>query len=773
MTKLRCMNRILILYLILIALIGSINPSHLYAQRYTNWQSGQFFFDDSSRRVVLKMNCPIESCETKINSILQTWNLAKDSVVISKVSTSTFVVFLSNFYAISRLELISSRLRTDTSVVFFSPTYYKNKKPICAPTFEIIVKLKQNETITSLNDDLSSFNLTIARVNPYDSSMIVLNGNKYTNIINVTNSMHQSGKYIYCIPNWIITSILSSNPVNDEFFFSQWGLHTPGMNNNNGGTNVVGAWNYSKGCSNVNIALLDQGIDVNHEDLVDNLLPGYNFVSDNTNVAYDVGERHATACAGIIAAKANNSFGIAGIAPKCKLIPIKVFDRLVNTTVEKIALAIDYAWSNGQASILSCSWGFDSGVEPQPIREAIIRATTQGRGGKGAVVVFATGNDNLNQPHFPSNMTEVIGVGSSTQCNSRKSILPVSCDGVTDWGSNYGTGLDIVAPGVGIYTTDNTGSDGFTNSNYFSDFGGTSSAAPHVAGVVALMLSMNNNLTLSQVKHHLFASASKVGGYNYQVGGGDLNYTWNEEMGYGKINASNAVASVSNLTDLGIEAQYTASYNPQNPPNTILQESEAWFNYFYSAPRCCGELLTITGGSTNPAYANWTGSWVLDPGNPYVQVVSNSGNTIQIYYDQLEWPSQYFTFKLRYNFTGPCGQTIKAVYCFKNIVAGPYQKKYQGELPYFDIRVIQPRVFPSIVNKNSEFNIEIPSLSEPHSEVNSYVLIFDSYGRLIKRQNLNSMGRNMKISTEGFSSGIYIVKLYVKEKQTTFKIIVQ
>jgi subtilisin family serine protease len=770
------MKRNLLFYVILVALIGSLNPFLSYAQKFTYWQSGQFFFDDSSRCVVMKMNCPIESCETKINSILQTWNLAKDSIVISDVLTNTYVVFLSNFYATSRLELISSRLRIDTSVVFFSPTYYKNKKPVCSPTFEIIVKLKPNETIASLSNDLTYYNLTIARFYSYDSSTIILKGDKYTDIINVSNSMHQSSKYTYCIPNWIISPVLASNPVNDEFFSSQWSLHTPGTNGIQGGTNVINAWNYSMGCSNIKIALLDHGIDINHEDLTANLLPGYNFVNDNTDVAFSNGELHGTVCAGIIAAKSNNLVGISGVAPNCKIIPIKVFDRLVNTTVEKLALSIDYSWNDKQADIINGSWGFKNGVQPQPIADAVIRATSFGRSGKGTVVIFASGNNNLNQVDFPANFSAAIGVGGSTQCNSRKTTDPVSCDGITSVeGSNYGTGLDLVAPGASIITTDITGSigyNGLTNNNYTS-FSGTSAAAPHVAGIVGLMLSINSNLTISQVKQSLFSTASKVGGYSYQLGGGDLSFTWNPEMGYGKADALLAVGSVSTPGALGIEAYYTASHNPQNPPNTILRESMAWCNYFYSAPRCCSEILTISTSIANSSVSSWTGSWVIESNNPYVQIVNSNSSSVQILYDQLEWPSQYSGFNLKYILTGPCGQSVSAIYCFRNTIAGPYYSKSKGVIPVFEQEIKQPRIFPNPVKPNSDITIEIPDEMNKSVGMPEFISIVNLQGIVLRNQIVNSKSSIIKISSGGLSSGIYFLKLYFNNNETIFKLIVQ
>lgn len=160
---------------------------------------------------------------------------------------------------------------------------------------------------------------------------------------------------------------------------------------------------------------------------------------------------------------------------------------------------------------------------------------------------------------YPANSNpEILAVGAMSPCGERKS--PNSCDTEYKWGSNYGEMLDIMAPGVLIPTTDLQGHNGynssefihrlsggtklnsdFSDTNYTNCFNGTSSAAPHVAGVAALILSVNPNLTGKEVRDIIEKTAQKVGGYNYQKHNNRPNGTWNNEMGYGLVDAYEAV----------------------------------------------------------------------------------------------------------------------------------------------------------------------------------------------------------------------------------------
>ncbi|MBV5331808.1 S8 family serine peptidase, partial [bacterium] len=161
---------------------------------------------------------------------------------------------------------------------------------------------------------------------------------------------------------------------------------------------------------------------------------------------------------------------------------------------------------------------------------AISNAKTLGRGGKGSVVVFSAGNDNLSSVGYPGYLSTVIAVGASNMCDQRKTPTSDICNGWENWGSNYGSALDISAPGVWLYSTDIMGSAGYSSGNYHSSFNGTSGAAPVVSGVAGLVLSADPSLTADEVQDILQRTADDVNG------GG-----WDTTMGYGRVNAHWAV----------------------------------------------------------------------------------------------------------------------------------------------------------------------------------------------------------------------------------------
>ena len=148
--------------------------------------------------------------------------------------------------------------------------------------------------------------------------------------------------------------------------------------------------------------------------------------------------------------------------------------------------------------------------------EAIDSATTFGRGGRGCVIVAASGNYGENYVRYPAALSSVISVGAVDNQGARWKFLT---DGGGYEGSNYGTNLDICGPGVGIYTTDLQGSAGYntasgTAGDYVVD-NGTSLSSPAVAAVACLVISVNPCLTGQQVRDIIESTAQKVGGYNY------------------------------------------------------------------------------------------------------------------------------------------------------------------------------------------------------------------------------------------------------------------
>lgn len=298
---------------------------------------------------------------------------------------------------------------------------------------------------------------------------------------------------------------------------------------------VTQAWNVTTG-SNIRVAIIDDGIQLNHPDLVNNLLPGFDATGNGTNGGMaSTADQHATSCAGIVAAQANNGIGVAGVAYSSKIVPIRCLvgdgqDDI--TTAGWMASAIDWASHYNRADVLSLSWHISQGQTA--ITNAVNRATTYGRNGYGCPIFAASGNNGNSSVNYPAYLPNVVAVGATENTDHRASF------------SQYGSGLDVVAPGVGVYTTDLQGVDGYNDSSGttgdYTSFGGTSAATPNTAGVAALILSVNPQLSSQQVYDFIESNVDKTGGYVYTAGtGGNSNLTWNSEMGYGRVNAYRAV----------------------------------------------------------------------------------------------------------------------------------------------------------------------------------------------------------------------------------------
>jgi major intracellular serine protease len=216
-------------------------------------------------------------------------------------------------------------------------------------------------------------------------------------------------------------------------------------------------WEKSKG-ENVKIAILDTGCDLDHHDLINNLLPGKNLINEK-ELPWD-DNKHGTHIAGIIAAE-NNDLGIVGVAPKSKIIPVKVLDKHGFGETKTICKGIKWAVDEG-ADFLCLSLGTPNPVEP--IRSAIRYAL------ENRVITFvAAGNlGKTSEVFYPANYSEVIGIGSINEDMNRSSF------------SNTGYGLDFLAPGENILST--------VPNNWYAVMSGTSMATPFAVGIAALLL---------------------------------------------------------------------------------------------------------------------------------------------------------------------------------------------------------------------------------------------------------------------------------------------
>ena len=277
----------------------------------------------------------------------------------------------------------------------------------------------------------------------------------------------------------------------------------------------------------IKIAVIDSELDTNHPEFKNNIINTVNSADGSNDVSckylhdsdYELGDcGHGSAVTGIIASNINGS-GLRGIAPNVQIIFIQL-DLYSDLDDDAILNAFDFA-EKFDADIVSNSWGTED-VSPV-VADKINNMATNGRDGKGILVVFASGNDNIEVPDDESMLESVIGVGASDEENLRAEY------------SNYGDGLDIVAPGGDILGITTTGyreegiGDFIKAEDYELSFSGTSASAPIVSAALALLLEKNPQLTRQQVQQLLKERSDKIGNFEYIQG-------HNKYYGFGKLN---------------------------------------------------------------------------------------------------------------------------------------------------------------------------------------------------------------------------------------------
>lgn len=269
--------------------------------------------------------------------------------------------------------------------------------------------------------------------------------------------------------------------------------------------NSPAAWDITTGSSNIIVAVCDTGVQSTHPDLVANLiLPGYNTVDNTTNSEDFWG--HGTSVAGCIAAIGNNGIGVAGFGYNVKILPIRISNNSSNATafISDMAEAMRYAVDNG-AKVVNLSYG--------GAYSSTIDSAAQYVRSKGGLHFMSAGNDNADLSANTDWVSFII-VGATDSSDNRASF------------SNYGTPVDITAPGVSIRTTRRGSTYGYAS--------GTSFSSPISAGVGALIYSINPNFTPSQVENFIFSTAKDLG-----TAGND------SVFGHGRVNAGAAVQAAA------------------------------------------------------------------------------------------------------------------------------------------------------------------------------------------------------------------------------------
>jgi thermitase len=350
--------------------------------------------------------------------------------------------------------------------------------------------------------------------------------------IELANALQESAVTVYSEPVMVehIDQRMPFIP-SDPLYGSQWQWNNTGSAGCTAGADISAqdAWAITRGAA-VRLAVIDNGFDVRHEDLAAGVLPESGYFEDGptgatfqktlTNVP---GGSHGTFCAGMAGARANNGVGGCGAAPEAGLLLIGVLNDQVGdqaTLARAVAYAADPSTEvegadpAGGAHVIACSLGPSSAADwalTGVLDDALVFASTHGRGGLGTPIFWATSNGNVAVAldEVVSHRV-VMAVGRST-CRD------------TENNSAFGPKLEFLAPGVSVFST--------KPGNTYGPSTGTSFAAPCAAGVGALLLAHRPNLTWQQVRQAMCDGCDKIGGVTYDANG------HNDDYGHGRINA--------------------------------------------------------------------------------------------------------------------------------------------------------------------------------------------------------------------------------------------
>jgi thermitase len=244
---------------------------------------------------------------------------------------------------------------------------------------------------------------------------------------------------------------------------------------------TINGWDLTKGSEDIIVAVIDTGVDLNHDDLANQLVKGYNAVDEQSSPMDDVG--HGTHVAGVISAVVNNTEGVAGMSWYNKVMPIKVLDHTGSGSTYAVAQGIIWATDHG-AKVINMSLGNYANAEF--LHDAVKYAFDH-----DVVLIAATGNDNTQDPGYPAAYPEVLAV-SATDWNQNRASF-----------SNYGNYVDVMAPGENIAST--------YPDNQYAALSGTSMASPHAAALAAMIRSTNPLLTNTEVMQILRQTSVDLG----------------------------------------------------------------------------------------------------------------------------------------------------------------------------------------------------------------------------------------------------------------------
>ncbi|MEM9341277.1 MAG: S8 family serine peptidase, partial [Bacteroidota bacterium] len=425
------------------------------------------------------------------------------------------------------------------------------------------------------------------------------------NQLPLIHEIHDAGLLLWGQPDFMVQIVRHDDPIYPEQF----------QMNNVGGTldgfplvsdidiDAPEAWAITTGNNTVTVAVIDDGL-LPHPDLP-NIVAGFT-PANNGNGSATNSSFHGEPCAGIIAAQ-HNDIGVRGVAPNVNLIAVNIFQG--GESIQDLADAFNFAVNQG-ADVISNSWGFSGNCSTNlhpTLTAAINNAVSNGRGGLGCPVLFSSGNDFNSCVSYPSSIASVMSVGS------------VSPDGDISVYSNQGNRLDIVAPSNDfnssltsqIYLVRSTDLPGNTPGDldpgdYTDSFGGTSAACPVVAGVAALVLSVDGTLTSNEVYEILTSTADDMGASGFD-----------NTFGFGRVNAFEAVLAAGATTPPTCNLSAPANFSASGITDT-------GFTLSWSAvPSAVSYTVTVAGTSSTISGTSFAVTG-LTPGTTYASsVVAN------------------------------------------------------------------------------------------------------------------------------------------------------
>lgn len=580
---------------IIIIIYFALSISYIWAQ---NTQTGYYYVGNEKKEIPINQDfLLIYFNKSKINfEIIDSLYDLRNEVILNSPKRDTLYAFIVSISG-NNYEKIIDSLKGKPYVYDVEPTIGEQGTAIVTNQFYVQLHSLADTIILK---NMASQTMTIFEGNIIEDSInelfwYTLSTNKTAgDALKISAIYAESGYFKAVDPGFL--SPTRNNAINrnnrslptDTYILDQWSI-----------TDLYDIWDEEILGNGVTIALIDDGVDTDH-----NEFSSLNFVSYDFHYGYysnnpQILGSHGTNLAGIIFSDHDNG-DIAGIAPEAELINIATFctdytplyyDGVYDEQTFSALYSSLYTAYTLQADIVLCPLDYLINTDINPpsilITSVINNMFSNGRNTKGTIIISASGDnyDAQNAIVHPLNYdNRIIIVGASSDDHERM------------WSSCYGDELDIVAPGENILTTDIAYSTQYNAFLSLQD--GSGVAAAHVAGVVALMLSANPNLTLPQIDRILKYTAYKSPDYTFSISSGHPDGTWNSELGYGEIQSARAVelaqylSSTPNLvvkdisTDDGIEpSPYMPSFNS---PSIVAKDvtntntvTEIWLDNSY------------------------------------------------------------------------------------------------------------------------------------------------------------------------------------------------